>query len=816
MKNNETSQLIGDDVYLLYELSLAVGHSLNFSENCHHFLTTLLKKKNFDFASVWIKNRNLPEYKGERTAYDLAFVHPEFKVISHSISLNHHLIRYLKNPVSVIYDHQPDEFKELINRPNIEKGAYALFTLADIGFIKIYSAEPDENFNLNELKKLESIIQRFADSLKNALIYKKQDQLRSFVEAAPAAIAMFDNHLNYVIASERWFEDNQLHENEVLGKTYPEIFPNISETWQEVLKKGLKGKIHKQEEEKIFDRFGKERWIKWEVRPWYSLEKKVEGIIIFTEDITEQQKQEQELIIAKTKAEEASQAKERFLANVSHEIRTPMNAILGMTRLLQKTGLTPKQATYHEAIKASADNLLVIINDILDISRIEAGKIVIDKVGFDLYRLVRHLCTSIRYRAEEKGIGLFYEVDKRINPVLIGDPVRLNQILLNLVNNAIKFTNQGSVEIECNLVGVTEDTNLIEFKVVDTGKGIAEDKLNLIFESFTQEDESITREYGGTGLGLSISKQLVEIFGGELRVQSRRSTGTTFYFTLEFNVGIEKDLIRRKETEKEEGDLIGVRVLLAEDHDINQFLATTILEEWGATVEVAENGKEAIRKITGNTYDVVLMDIQMPIMGGIEATKIIRNQFKLDVPIVALTANAIKGDRDKYLNAGMNDYVSKPFEPAELFRSISGLVKKTERNNRLNSIKKIDNLEINSSPALLESEQLYDLSKMRSMFNNDEAMLRKMVKMFLEKTPVILGEINTCYQTADYEQVSKLAHKLKSSFGLMGMTRLNANAKQMEAVAKDVSQYHELGDLIEEMNQLCEQIFGQLQEEMSN
>jgi PAS domain S-box-containing protein len=810
MKNNETSPLISDDFHLLYELSLAVGHSLNFSENCHQFLTVLLSKKNFDFASVWIKNRNLPEYKGERTAYDLAFVYPESKVIAHSISLNHHLIRYLKNSVSVIYDHQPDEFKALINRPDIERGAYVLF-----GFLKIYCAQPDESFKLNELKKLEPVIQHFADSLKNALIYKKQDQLRSFVEAAPAAIAMFDNHLNYVIASQRWFEDNQLHENEVLGKTYPEIFPNISDTWQEVLKKGLKGKIHKQEEEKIFDRFGKERWIKWEVRPWYSLEKKVEGIIIFTEDITEQQQQEEELIIAKTKAEEASQAKERFLANVSHEIRTPMNAILGMTRLLQKTGLTPKQATYHEAIKASADNLLVIINDILDISRIEAGKIVIDKVGFDLYRLVRHLCTSIRYRAEEKGIGLFYEVDKRINPILIGDPVRLNQILLNLVNNAIKFTNQGSVEIECNLVGITKLTNLIEFKIVDTGKGIAEDKLNLIFESFTQEDESITREYGGTGLGLSISKQLVEIFGGELRVQSRRSTGTTFYFTLEFNIGIEKDLIRRKETEKEEGDLLGIRVLLAEDHDINQFLATTILEEWGATVEVAENGKEAIRKITGNTYDVVLMDIQMPIMGGIEATKIIRNQFKLDVPIVALTANAIKGDRDKYLNAGMNDYVSKPFEPAELFRSISGLVKKTERNNRLNLTKKMDASSTNDSTQTLENEQLYDLSKMRAMFNNDEAMLRKMVKMFLEKTPMILGEINTCYQTTDYEQVSKLAHKLKSSFGLMGMTRLNTNAKQMEMVAKDVSQYHELGDLIEEMNQLCEQIFGQLQEEIS-
>ncbi|MEO1654879.1 MAG: ATP-binding protein, partial [Bacteroidota bacterium] len=393
--------------------------------------------------------------------------------------------------------------------------------------------------------------------------------------------------------------------------------------------------------------------------------------VMFTEDITERKLQEQALQIATIKAEEGSRAKQQFLANMSHEIRTPMNAILGMTRLLQRTNPSNQQKTYLDAIKASADNLLVIINDILDISKIEAGKLNIESVGFNLEKLVKRLCDSIEFRANEKGIGLFDYVDRRISKVLIGDPVRLNQVMLNLVNNSIKFTEKGSVEIECNLIEATEDENVIQFQVIDTGIGIDKAKLATIFESFSQGDDSISREYGGTGLGLSISNQLVELFGGKLQVKTKRAIGTTFYFTLRMKVGSEEHIPKPLEAKRKDVSIRGLKVLLAEDHDINQYLATTLLDEWGTVVEVVENGKEVIKKVSDHQYDAILMDIQMPIMDGIDATKIIRRQLRLDVPIIAFTANSLKGDSHKYLNAGMNAYVSKPFEPVELFNTIA-------------------------------------------------------------------------------------------------------------------------------------------------
>lgn len=648
------------------------------------------------------------------------------------------------------------------------------------------------------------------------LLLRKQNQLKSFVEAAPAAIAMFDKELNYLAASRRWYEEYNIQDQAIVGKNYYDLNPKSPENWRAILHKCLEGHIEKKEEEKVPQDDGTETWIKWEVRPWYNAEQQVEGIIIFTEDITQQKRQEEELRVAKVKAEEASQAKEQFLANMSHEIRTPMNAILGMTRLLHKTNLTPKQATYQEAIKASADNLLVIINDILDISKIEAGKLNIDSVGFDLNRLIRHLRNSIRHRAEEKGIGLFYEVDRRINSVLIGDPVRLNQILLNLINNAIKFTDKGSVEMECKLIEAPFGYNTIEFRVIDTGIGIPEEKLNTIFESFTQGDDDVSRKYGGTGLGLSISKRLVSLFGGELKVESKKSIGTKFYFSLKLKVGKEEDLVRKKEAQKQDVSLEGVNVLLAEDHDINQFLATTLLHEWGTTVEVVENGIEAIKRIGKGQFDVVLMDIQMPIMGGIEATRIIRNQLKSNIPIIALTANALKGDAEKYLSVGMNSYVSKPFDPVELFNTIAHLVKPNEIKRKSKPQKRVEKPLQNLSDSVRRN-LLYNLSNLKKMVDGDAEMVRKMVRMFLKNTPNSLVEMRTLYNNKEYEEVSRLAHKLKSSINLMGIGRLHDNIRKIETYAAkgdDPNNLAKLPDLMKELEQVFEQVFEQMHKEV--
>ncbi len=668
------------------------------------------------------------------------------------------------------------------------------------------------------------------------IILKKQIQLSAFINTAPVSVVMFDKNFNYVLATEKWIVENGLAEYNIVGKPYQEICINYPAHWFEILKKCLKdGVAEKRKQERMI--FGKPnnedaeiKWVNWEFKPWYNNEKSIQGVIMLIEDITQRKYEADMLKFAKQKAEEASQAKHLFLANVSHEIRTPLHVMGGMIQLIQKTELNNYQNQYISTIKSALDNLLVIVNDILDMSKIEAGKITLENVGFNLQNVIYHLCSLLKHRAEEKGVGLFYEVDKKIASVLLGDPVRLNQILMNFVNNAIKFTNKGTVEIECQLLGnfLNENnipTQKIIFRIIDTGKGIAENKLQQIFEKFTQEDNSINREYGGTGLGLSIAKNLAELMGGKIQVQSKRSIGTTFWFELEFPIGNETQIPQKIKIDTSLNQLKDMKVLLAEDHDINRFLATTILQNWGVKVDVAENGREAVDKVAQNQYenqyDVVLMDIQMPIMGGIEATRIIRQQLKSDVPIIALTAHAFKGERERYISAGMNDYVSKPFEADELYTAILHFRKPTaqasapsntkydailENNNLPNNISEttnsetettnpqnnleenlqIQNPKIDNIQDMNKDEYAFDLDVLRKALNYDEPMTQKMLDMFVEKTPKTIEELQQNLQQHNREQVKAISHKLKSSFKLLGMTSLADIALFLELNAPQI------------------------------
>jgi signal transduction histidine kinase/CheY-like chemotaxis protein len=394
----------------------------------------------------------------------------------------------------------------------------------------------------------------------------------------------------------------------------------------------------------------------------------------FNNMLSEIDKQNLELTNAKNKAELSSIAKEQFLANMSHEIRTPLNGIDGMAKLLEKTLLTKEQKEYNLAIRTSSDNLLVIINDILDFSKIEAGKLSIEEIGFSLNESINRVINTMSYKAEEKGINLALEIDANISEILIGDPTRLNQIIINLLNNAIKFTSKGCVTLKCKLDEKTSTQNKIKFEVIDTGIGIDSRKISKIFGSFSQEDGSTTRKFGGTGLGLTISKQLVELFNGELKVISEKGKGAIFYFTVEYPIGSLKDWLKEEAAVMNWESLEHKKVLLVEDNKINQLLAATILKNWKMKVEVAENGLIAIEKLKDENFDVVLMDMQMPIMGGIEATVIIREELKLSIPIIALTARAIKGIDKECMEAGMNDYISKPFNQSELFNKILNLI----------------------------------------------------------------------------------------------------------------------------------------------
>jgi len=518
---------------------------------------------------------------------------------------------------------------------------------------------------------------------------------------------------------------------------------------------------------------------------------KIEGLILDCRDITQRKKDAEELL-------RAQKAKEQFLANISHEIRTPINGIAGMANLLSKNPTPEEQVTYLNAIKSASENLKVIINDILDLASIDSGKLKFEKIGFSLRDLLTSLVNAFAFQAREKGLTLTFHLEEKVNTILIGDPVRLNQILINLISNAIKFTHTGSIKIDCSVEKKINHKCIAHFRITDTGIGIPGNKLVTIFESFSQADESVTRKYGGTGLGLTIVKQLTELQHGTITVKSEEDKGSLFSVSIPYDIGLSSDLAKtgfHTQKNKSIHSLKGLKVLLVEDNDINRLYASSILRTWGCQLEMAENGYVAIVKLKNSHFDIVLMDIQMPVMDGFEATKAIRagDALKSQIPIIALTANATKRDVEKCLEAGMNDCISKPFTPEDLFQA---LVKYSPKRIQEINSKSKRSVQLAGTP---------DLSYLRSVSNGNENFISDMVATMKESLPKSISEIRETINKNDFPKLAKLLHKIGPSLPMMGLDELKSELVDIQNDLKNKPDPHSISHRIES---LCKIILG--------
>lgn len=504
---------------------------------------------------------------------------------------------------------------------------------------------------------------------------------------------------------------------------------------------------------------------------------------------------------AKEQAEAATKTKEQFLSTMSHEIRTPLNAIIGMTHLIKNDKLEGEMAENVEILEFSAQNLLSLINSVLDISKMEAGKMAFEQAEFDLPFLIQNTVEIFKARAEEKNILLRSNIDKNIPKSLIGDSTRLSQILNNLIGNAVKFTDEGTITITVRLLHhKTEKVELL-FAVSDTGIGISPEKINSIFDDFSQAEEDTSRKYGGTGLGLAITKQLVELQGGTINVMSTMMVGSTFSFQLGFKIGKIQAITANLPDATNIKNLKGVNILIVEDNKVNQILVKKFLNNWGATHQIAENGQIAVDLFKKNSFDVVLMDLQMPVMDGYESARQMRlleeNTDKF-TPIIALTASTLLNERERIVQVGMNDFLSKPFNPNELYQKIA--------QHSYTQLQK---------QAPQENEVKGDLNY--SYFKNLAGADKEFYTELLELSETDLIEFNRVLQSThlpDYEtQLALVHHKIRATLRLLEVKELEVQINQLRRMLSQGSQISEVTERIEAVQKSIETAILQIKEE---
>lgn len=520
-------------------------------------------------------------------------------------------------------------------------------------------------------------------------------------------------------------------------------------------------------------------------------------------------------------AERTAQLKHQFMANMSHEIRTPMNAIIGMARLLLSKSPRPEQLRYLNAIQISADNLLVIINDILDVSKIEAGKIIIEHIDFSIREVLQSATDMLMLKAEEKNIALRMTIDPSIPKRLTGDPTRVNQVLINLAGNAVKFTEKGSVEVIASLAKQEGNKLWVRFDVKDTGIGIAKEHINNIFDSFTQAGADTTRKFGGTGLGLTICRQLVGLMGGEISVASELGSGTTFTAIIPFEEAAVQEEVNKNNVldERSMKRLNNLKVLLVEDNEFNRMVAEDTLKEVlpGIRLNMAINGQEAVEAVRSEMYDVILMDIQMPVMDGVTATTTIRTKLpepNCNVKIIAMTANVMQEDVQQYFEAGMNGYISKPFHEDELILKMDEVMKDAPADGSAKKEEPVVVVVKKEEPALPPMpEKVTDMQFLGQLTGGNNEKMQKYIGMFLDNAPKLLDSIDKGMENRDFPTVKIAAHSLKPQLSYMGVKEDVSKIFMIEQSAGSSAHFDSLPALIANLKRLCTKAFEELRQQ---
>ncbi|MRG46677.1 PAS domain S-box protein [Chitinophaga sp. SYP-B3965] len=605
-------------------------------------------------------------------------------------------------------------------------------------------------------------------------------RFQSVLRNSPSVIFIKDVYGKYLLVNERFEEVFGINREHILGRTDKE-FPSKLKP-EKYAPSDREVVLHERpvEMEDMLEINNETRYFFITKFPLRDHTKRVYGLCGIATDITDRIEHEHALISARKKAEHARKTQERFMANMSHEIRTPLNGIIGISNLLKQTEVKPEQKEYITDIKESANNLLVLVEKILDFSHLNAGKLTLSRIDFNPAHVIRKALNSKREEAENKGLQLALDIDPEMPETVIGDPSRLHDVIVSLMDNSVRFTEQGSIHLAAQISAKDEEKITFSFELRDTGMGIPDHLHEEVFESFSQIHGSDDRKYGGAGLGLALTRSLLKLQQGQISVHNNEGGGTLVRFSVPYHLFAVPQEIPSETGNHHLPPLYGKSILVAEDNILNQKVAQRTLAGAGATVEIAENGVEVLNKLEGNKYDCILMDIQMPTMDGLRATRQIRDQG-LGIPIIAMTASALKGDKERCLLAGMNDYIAKPFIPNVLFQKILEVL--GERDPEFANFNGLDYEEQSHRPFI-------DLHYLRGIVDDDPDAMLDLLNTFLERTSGMFDNLQNSAQLENWDDALQHASLLRSSFMIVRIDPLSKIILEIEHNVRNKTYLH--------------------------